>query len=175
MILMLEKKKQSEFVSKEFRPIKDCIKILNDIFQTNFNMFDVQSIHYALQCCPWIKTKTVSYKNKTLGTVKRTTLYYIGSLKKLIVNPDNYEEDYVHLAHALEKALGIELLEDYIPIEINNNDDIDLEDDEHPYDETNMQYCSDELEKKYQFESKRIITLTEDQISRLKTLLNNNI
>lgn len=171
---MLEQHKtNNKFASKEFKTVRDCIPVLSRILDYDVSRLKPNIIHSILQKCKkWLLSKTISYKRKN-GTSAESTLYYIGSLLAIEKSPIKYEERFIDLALAFEKETGITLLRTSnveIPSKPNNNDEDD--DEEEPWDETNMEFCNQQLLNKYQTESKHyIIKLTETQINKLKNLL----
>ena len=174
MILMCE---TNEFKDKEYRPAYECMNVINDLYGLHLDKSYLKDIHEILKSCKWIQNKQVKLKDG-----KSSTAYFIGSLRKFDNTNNAYlwsnEEDdyrfdkqYVELGEKLEKLLGIEIFET-IPNVPQESDDTEQEWPSAPQsDESDMEKCSQALIDKYQFESKKTIKITEEQLKRLKHLL----
>lgn len=134
------------FIDKDYRPVLECIKEINILYNLHLNKSHSKAVHKALQNCKWLKNKPALTKDG-----KPSTKYYIRQLRKFN-NPNNdhiwgneeygyeYDKQYDELGRNLEKTLGIKILQDYNPSQLNT-------------------------------EEKFKIKITEDQLKRLKHLL----
>lgn len=193
MVLMLNEK-QNDFASKEYRPLSECLPLISKILDYDVSMMPRRELRAMLHKCKnWLQSKTIQYRNKD-GLLHNTKLYYIGTLKALVLRPTQYEHEIIDLELAFENATNIKLPRTVNSISFkdgkieNNSPDEFFQDRTDRYtdqpmnanyerdvnepNESNMDYCNQQLLDKYQFEGKKVVKLTESQFKRLHKLIN---
>lgn len=179
MVLMLDEA-YNVFMSKEYKRLKECLPYLKQILDYDVSTIPVGELHAVLKKSPEIKSKVVSYKTKD-EVNKKARLYYIGTLKAYAMRPEQYDREITEMGLNFEKITGITLpwLMPQVSLKTSGKHNEPHQDEIEAYadeitipNESDMDYCNQQLLDKYQVESKKVVKLTESQFKRLHKLIN---
>ena len=179
MILMLEGNSFYEIMgAKGYQPLKNCLKLASSILGINKNEINLQKLHDI-----FVTIYNCNNSTKLYHTEGNSEFFNYSRIKDWIdewpQNPNSYCNKIKNwYFNGIPKNLEIILQ----PHEVNfdnaplrGGDTIPCKWEApkrtEPWDETNMDYCNQQLLDKYQFESKRKIKITEEQLLKLKELL----
>lgn len=178
MVLMLNEA-YNVFMSKEYKRLKECLPYLRQILEYDVSTVPDGELHAVLKRSPEIQSKVVPYKTKD-GVNKKARLYYIGTLKAYAMRPEQYDREITEMGLNFEKITGVRLswLTPQVSHKANSKHDEFYQGKTETYsddmmvpNESDMDYCNQQLLDRYQFESKRIVKLTESQFNTIVDLL----
>lgn len=171
------KESNLEFTSPIFRPLRECKPLLSKILEYDVTQVDDKYLHAVLKKCAWLQKKPITYTRPN-GKQKPSCLYHIGHLKRVLKDPFLYDDSITELGLEFQNITNIKLpwLNRQVtfpnvtaPTEPKSKKESH---DEIFPDESNMEYCNQQLLNKYMTDSIcRTIKLTESQFNRLINIL----